>query len=173
MSTPLSGIGVQRRAIFVFGSSMNSSETKRSCPGAELLSAAYLPENELCFPRWHKDQATFIVGYRAATGKRLWGVVWSIPENEIASLDYAKGCKPGQPGHHYDRVSVTVRFSDGSSAIVETYRAVPGESGQPTKAHLDLIIAGAEEHELPSEYIDELKGTVTLEAALPDFRSVA
>ena len=159
--------------IFVFGSAMNSSPTRASCPGAKFLTAAYLPDNELCFPRWHEDQKTFIVGYRAAAGKRLWGVVWLIPRNEMGSLDDAKGCRPGRLGHHYDRAPVTVCFSDGTAATVETYRAVPGQSGRPSKAHLDLIIAGAEEHKLPSEYVDELRRTVTLEDVPPEFRAVA
>jgi hypothetical protein len=50
---------------------------------------------------------------------------------------------------------------------------VPGQSGQPSRAHLDLIIAGAEEHKLPREYIDMLRRTITLEALSPDFRAVA
>jgi len=96
-----------------------------------------------------------------------------MPQSEISALDYAKVCRPGEPGHHYDRVPITVWFSDGAAAAVETYRVVPGHSGQPSKAHLDRIIAGAEEHKLPKDYIDDLKRTVTLEAVPPDFRAVA
>jgi hypothetical protein len=70
-------------------------------------------------------------------------------------------------------VPVTVRLADETAATVDTYRVVPGQSGQPSKAHLDRIIAGAEEHNLPREYIDELKRTVTLEAVVPDVRAVA
>jgi AIG2-like family len=163
----------QYSPIFVFGSSMNSSATRACCPGAEFLATAYLPDHDLCFPRWDEDQRAFIVGYQAAAGKRLWGVVWLIPQNERGSLDHAKGCRPGQPGHHYDRVPITVRLSDETPANVETYRVVAGQGGQPSKAHLDFIIAGAEEHNLPSEYIDGLKRTVTLEALRTDFRAVA
>jgi hypothetical protein len=159
--------------IFVFGSAMNSSSTRASCPGAKFLSTAYLADYELCFPRWHEDERTFIVGYQTAAGKFLWGVVWLIPRNEISSLDDAKGCKPGQLGHHYDRVPISVCCSDGTVATVETYRAVPGQSGQPSRAHLDLIITGAEEHKLPREYIDMLRRTITLETLSPDFRAVA
>jgi gamma-glutamylcyclotransferase (GGCT)/AIG2-like uncharacterized protein YtfP len=160
-------------AIFVYGSSMKSSPTRESCPGAEFLATAYLPDNELRFMRWDADQKTFIVGYQPAAGKRVWGVVWLIPRSEISALDDAKACRPGEPGHHYDRVPVTVRLADETAATVDTYRVVPGQSGQPSKAHLDRIIAGAEEHNLPREYIDELKRTVTLEAVVPDVRAVA
>jgi gamma-glutamylcyclotransferase (GGCT)/AIG2-like uncharacterized protein YtfP len=159
--------------IFVYGSSMNSSPTRESCPGAEFLATAYLPDNELRFLRWDEDHRTFIVGYRPAAGKRVWGVVWLIPGREISALDDAKACRRGQPGHHYDRVPITVRLSDGTTATVETYRVVPGQSGQPSRTHLDRIIAGAEEYNLPKDYIDELKRTVTLEAVASQFRAVA
>jgi AIG2-like family len=159
--------------IFVFGSSMNSSATHANCPGAEFLATAYLPDHELRFMRWDEEKRTFIVGYQAASGKRLWGVVWLIPQSEVSSLDNAKACMSGQPGHHYDRVPVTVCRSDDTAAMVETYRVVPGRRGQPSRPHLDLIIAGAEEHWLPREYIDELKRTATLEDAQSDFRVVA
>ena len=132
----------------------------------------YLPDNELCFPRWDEDKGTFIVGYEPAVDKDLWGVVWLIPESESSSLDNAKGCSPGQPGHRYDRVPITVRLADGTAAEVETYRAVPGERGQPSKAHLELIIAGAQEHDLPRNYIDELQRTETLEAVPSDRRAI-
>jgi hypothetical protein len=129
---------------------------------------ANLQDHELCFPRWNDERKTFIVGYRPAAGKNLWGVIWLMPVGELDALDQDKGT-----GSRYERVPVTVCLSDGSMAIVDTYRAVPGQSGQPSRAHLDLIIAGAEEHNLLREYIDQLKRTVTLEAAPPDFRSVA
>jgi gamma-glutamylcyclotransferase (GGCT)/AIG2-like uncharacterized protein YtfP len=148
--------------IFVYGSSMNSSATRESCRGAKFLATAYLPDNELCFPRWDEDRRTFIVGYQSAAGRHLWGVVWLIPESERSSLDSAKGCKPGQSGHRYDRVPITVRLSDGGTADVETYRVVADRSGQPSMAHLELIIVGAEEHKLPKHYIDDLRRIVTL-----------
>ena len=143
---------------------MNSSAIRECCLGGVFFATAYLPDNELCFPRWDQDKRTFIVGYEPAAGKRLWGVVWLIPESERSSLDNAKGCRPGQPGHRYDRVPITVRLADESAAEVETHRAVPAERGQPSKAHLGLIIAGAQEHGLPRNYIDELRRTVTREA---------
>jgi hypothetical protein len=150
--------------IFVYGSSMNSSAIRECCPDGEFLATAYLPDNALCFPRWDAEKRTFIVGYEPAAGKRLWGVVWLIPETQRSSLDNAKGCAPGQPGHRYDRVPITVRLADVIAAEVETYRAVPAERGRPSKDHLKLIIAGAEEHNLPRSYIDELRRTVTLES---------
>lgn len=158
--------------IFVYGSSMNSSAIRECCPGGVFFATAYLPDNELCFPRWDQDKGTFIVGYEPAVDKHLWGVVWLIPESERSSLDNAKGCRPGQPGHRYDRVPITVRLADGTAVEVETYRAVPVERGQPSKAHLELIIAGAQEHDLPRNYIDGLRRIATLEGVPSDRRAV-
>jgi hypothetical protein len=138
---------------------MNSSAIRECCPGGAFFATAYLPNNELCFPRWDQDKRTFIVGYQPAANRRLWGVVWLIPESERNSLDNAKGCRPGQPGHRYDRVPITVRLADGSAAEVETYRAVGAEKGKPSKAHLELIVAGAQEHDLPRNYIDQSRRT--------------
>jgi gamma-glutamylcyclotransferase (GGCT)/AIG2-like uncharacterized protein YtfP len=148
--------------IFVYGSSMNSSAIHDSCRGARFLAAAYLPDTELCFPRWDQERRSFIVGYRLAKGKHLWGVVWLIPKDELSLLDSAKGGRPANPPHKYDRVSIRVYFSDGAAAEVQTYRAVPGQSGNPSKAHLELIVAGAEEHNLPRNYIDDLRRIVSL-----------
>jgi hypothetical protein len=81
-----------------------------------------------------------------------------------------KGAPPGQPGHRYDRVPITERLADGTAAEVDT----SAERGRPSKAHLELIISGAEEHDLPRNYIDGLRRTVTLESSavrLPRNRS--
>jgi hypothetical protein len=158
--------------IFVYGSSMNSSAICKCCPGGAFFAIAYLPDYELCFPRWDQGKRTFIVGYQPAANSRLWGVIWLIPESERNSLDNAKGCRPGQPGHRYDRVPITVRLADGSAAEVETYRAVGAAKGQPSKAHLELIVAGAQEHDLPRNYIDQLRRTATSETVPSDCRAI-
>jgi gamma-glutamylcyclotransferase len=144
--------------IFAYGSSMNSSVMRRRCPGAEFLFTASLPNRELCFPRRSSNRNSFVAGYRDAIGRSVWGVVWAIPEIERNSLDDAEGYRPGRlDGNSYERVPVSVWFSDGTAATVETYRAIPHEGGRPSKPYLDLIIAGAEDHSLPIEYINQLK----------------
>jgi len=72
--------------IFVYGSSINSSATRGTCRGAEFFATAYLPDNELRFMRWDEEDKTFIVGYQPTTGKRVWGMVWLIPQSEISAL---------------------------------------------------------------------------------------
>jgi hypothetical protein len=137
--------------IFAYGSSMNREVMLECCPGAKFLSIANLPDHELCFPRWSEDRNTFIVGYRPAADKKLWGVVWLVPIEERDCLDRDKGV-----GIRYDRVPITVYFPNRNSCVIDTYRVIPGQSGKPARAHLNLIIAGAEHHKLPREYIDDL-----------------
>jgi hypothetical protein len=144
---------------------MNSAIMWESCPGAKFIMTANLPDHQLCFPRWDDDRKTFIVGYRPAVGKKLWGVIWLMPAEEMGALDHDKGT-----GSRYERVPITVCLSNGAPATIETYRVIPEQSGQPSKAHLALIIAGAEEHELPRDYVDQLKQTATLESFPLDFR---
>jgi hypothetical protein len=75
-----------------------------------------------------------------------------------------KGAPPGS------RDTATIVCQDGTAAEVDT----SAERGRPSKAHLELIISGAEEHDLPRNYIDGLRRTVTLESSavrLPRNRS--
>ena len=89
-------------------------------------------------------------------GSEVWGVIYLCNPTAMTQLDRHEGVMGG----HYDRVTVTVELEDGSLCDAETY--IAGEDyivseGIPDDWYLDFILTGAIQHELPEDYIADIK----------------
>jgi gamma-glutamylcyclotransferase (GGCT)/AIG2-like uncharacterized protein YtfP len=80
------------------------------------------------------------------------GAVYEIPTNEKPALDRAEGLGAG-----YHEEIVPVLSAKGEKVAVRTYIADEtfiDDSLQPYSWYNDFVLAGAEEHKLPSEYVE-------------------
>jgi cation transport regulator ChaC len=89
-------------------------------------------------------------------GSEVWGVIYLCNPTAMTQLDRYEGVMGG----HYVKVSVTVELEDGSLCDAETY--IAGEDyivseGTPDDWYLDFILTGAIQHELPEDYIADIK----------------
>jgi len=89
-------------------------------------------------------------------GSEVWGVIYLCNPTAMTQLDRHEGVMGG----HYVKVSVTVELEDGSLCDAETY--IAGEDyivseGTPDDWYLDFILTGAIQHELPEDYIADIK----------------
>jgi cation transport regulator ChaC len=83
------------------------------------------------------------------------GVIYEIPEDEMPRLDTAEGL-----GRGYYHSHVPVQYPDGAVMPVLTYLADAASTDtrlKPYAWYLDLVIAGAEQHGLPADYLAFLK----------------
>jgi gamma-glutamylcyclotransferase (GGCT)/AIG2-like uncharacterized protein YtfP len=92
---------------------------------------------------------------RPASGKIVYGVLFKIAETALRTLDRFEGAP-----EHYRRIEVNVTGSQGNRIAAQTYIATKVEKGlRPASYYLQSILQAAEEHQLPAEYVEELKAT--------------
>lgn len=85
----------------------------------------------------------------------VWGVLYQIDDADLGHIDLTEGVLIG----NYARIEIPVQPSDSASAInaftLVSERRDPAL--QPSTRYMELLVAGAEEHGLPAEYIAFLR----------------
>jgi len=83
-----------------------------------------------------------------------YGVLHLITSEEFDRLDRTEGVGNG----YYQRRSVAVIDRDGASTSAWTYVSSHGVTGRrPSARYLGLLLEGAIEHEVPEDYLRELR----------------
>ncbi len=137
---------------FAYASNMSSEELGAWCPGAEFVAVAELPEHRLDFTRYSEKRRGGVADVVPSRGDRVWGALYELPDEELTALD-RKESAPNVYRHEY----VEVVTPAGGRVRAMTYMViekVPTEA--PSRAYLDLILEGARERGLPSDYVDSL-----------------
>jgi len=141
---------------FAYGSNMYSPRLQQRVPSAEFVDIARLPGYMSVFHKHGRDDSAKcdLEPLDAAT---TWGVVYRIDTDDLPRLDEAEG-------DGYRRQSVVVATRDDLLEAF-TYRARPNclTDARPYDWYVDLVVAGAREHQLPDMYIAGLEQTETLE----------
>ena len=85
----------------------------------------------------------------------VWGVLYQIDDNDLGHLDLTEGVLIG----NYARIEIPVLASSEdpplSAFTLVSDRRAPGL--QPSTRYMGLLIAGAEEHGLPADYVGFLR----------------
>lgn len=138
---------------FAYGSNMSTARLQRRTPSAEPLGVATLAGHTLRFHKRSKKDGSakcdaFATPNEDAT---VVGVLFRFDPAERAKLDAAEGA-----GRGYDARVVTVVSSDGCRRKALSYFASPDavDTGlKPYTWYRDHVLAGAEEHGIPPEYV--------------------
>ena len=144
---------------FAYGSNMSTPRLRYRVPGCRFTFVARLPSYRLCFHKRSKDGSAKCNAFRTAEPTdAVIGAVYQIPTNEKRALDDAEGL-----GFGYHEEMVRVLSPKGEKVVVCTYIADASfidNSLQPYSWYKNLVLAGAEEHRLPAEYIESRIGAV-------------
>ena len=137
---------------FAYGSNMFGPRLRQRAPSARAVGIGRLERHRL---RWHKrardGSAKCDVVETGRDGDAVWGVLFEIARADKPQLDRAEGL-----GHGYDEKPVTIVTAAGPVAAL-TYFATAVDASLPVHDwYRDLVVAGAREHGLPPEYVDEL-----------------
>ena len=123
------------------------------CPSLIALGRAELREHALTFDKPSVDRSGKCA-VRAEAGSIVHGVLWELNEAELDALDQAEGV-----GQGYERTNIVVQF-DGGSAEVLGYLATRADSSLvPYDWYLSLVLSGAEQQQLPLEYVNRIRST--------------
>lgn len=146
-----------RHFYFAYGSNMlvERLQAQNRAPSARPVSHARLDGWQLRFDKSSKD-GSGKCHIEPQPGACVHGVVYRIDENDFRTLDQAEGVGSG---YHRKRIR-KVLLGDGSEVDAFAYMAEPGhtEDGlRPYDWYRDLVLAGAEQHQLPQDFITQLK----------------
>jgi gamma-glutamylcyclotransferase (GGCT)/AIG2-like uncharacterized protein YtfP len=143
---------------FAYGSNMDDAQMRHRCPDARRVGIAVLAGHRLCFPRRSQIRGCGVASVEPREGHEVWGVVYDLGPEDIASLDRREGYDPARDAaaNNYNRVAVLVAI-DGVATEVLTYLAVPQASPPPPSvAYLAHLRSGARHHGLPEAYVASL-----------------
>lgn len=144
--------------VFSYGSNMLTARIRERCPGAQAIGTALLEDHQLA---WHKSSKNGsgkcdVVGRRR--GAAVHGVVFRVPRAEKWDLDKAEGL-----GYGYDeRVAEVILNGERSRVVLYVATDTDGTLKSYTW-YRALVVAGAREHGLPSDYITALETVEALE----------
>ncbi|MGV0878250.1 gamma-glutamylcyclotransferase family protein [Martelella sp. FLE1502] len=142
-------------AYFAYGSNMLTERLTRRCPSARPVGPAVLENHALAFSKIGNEgsgKATIV----ERAGEAVFGVVFTLDVAERDLLDAFEG-----KGKGYDRIDdCAVRLlKDEATVSACTYKAPPAFR-DPTLLPFDwyhaLVVAGARQHGLPADYVDQL-----------------
>ncbi|WP_245284020.1 gamma-glutamylcyclotransferase family protein [Bradyrhizobium sp. Cp5.3] len=138
---------------FAYGSNMSTARLRERMPSCKPLGIATLPGHELRFHKRSIDKSGKCNAFASGNNNEVIGVLFSFDPAERDKLDQAEGVGSG-----YEHAMVTVINEKGRRRKVLTYLATPDyidDSLKPYGWYKDFVLAGAREHDLPPEYIEE------------------
>ncbi|WP_112322575.1 gamma-glutamylcyclotransferase family protein [Oceanibium sediminis] len=141
---------------FAYGSNLLTHRLLARCPSARVHGTARLAGHRVTFEKYSFIDGSGKATLRSAPGAEAHGVLYALPDAELAMLDAIEGVGKG-----YDRVQgISVQTAAGS-VTATTYIASDLRAAlAPFDWYLALIFAGAEEHGL-SHVTASLRATPT------------
>ncbi|HEY6152262.1 MAG TPA: gamma-glutamylcyclotransferase family protein [Candidatus Udaeobacter sp.] len=141
---------------FTYGSNMLEQRlrAKNRVPNAAPFGAAIIKGYQLRFHKTSRDESGKCNIFKTGDhNDAVYGVVFEVPEDQLKALDKAEG-----RDYHHEPLKVTLL--DGDHLCTLTYVAgadVIDESMIPYDWYHELVIAGAEQHQLPAPYVAALR----------------
>jgi cation transport regulator ChaC len=147
---------------FAYGSNMLTKRLAQRTPSAKPAGTAYADGYALTFDKVSTDgSGKCHIERTPDVACRVNGVLFDIDESESAALDEAEGLGKG-----YDKAKINVRTTDGTLKEAIVYIATERDASlQPYHWYKALVVAGATEHRLPAECIEQLKAVASKQDA--------
>jgi gamma-glutamylcyclotransferase (GGCT)/AIG2-like uncharacterized protein YtfP len=137
---------------FAYASNMHRAQVRQRAGEPAEERVARLDNYELNFDKIARG-GTGTANIVPAEGRTVWGVLYRLSEQQLRALDRFEGVP-----EHYRRSEVTVVDSQERKISAQVYLARKVRKGlKPDRGYLQRILQGAEEHNLPADYIESLK----------------
>ncbi|KAL0101390.1 hypothetical protein PUN28_018904 [Cardiocondyla obscurior] len=148
---------------FAYGSNLFSKRIWLKNPTAIMRDIGYIKNFRLDFNRYSKRWCGTSATIVESEDSIVWGVVWELDNSNLATLDNQEGVQDNL----YHAMSVNVETPTGKTLKCRVYQQCnnPKEYIKPEDYPVDkrpsplylMILKGAEENNLPTEYIKFLK----------------
>ncbi|KAK6327721.1 gamma-glutamylcyclotransferase a isoform X1 [Coregonus clupeaformis] len=146
---------------FAFGSNLLKERLQLANPSAIFHCTGRLKQDytlnfglwgEHIDNRWHGGVATI----EQKEGGEVWGVVWRMSNDHLASLDQQEGVDRGM----YFPLEVTVETDDGA-LLCRTYQMNRFHACPPSPQYKQVVCLGAQQNGLPVQYVRRLEEVQT------------
>lgn len=119
-------------------------------PSAKVVGRGKIFDRKLVFNKKSRD-GSGKANLEDSSGDVVWGVLYEISSSELRLLDKIEG------GYH--RLTMHVQKDDETLIEAEVYASNElAFEAIPFDWYKELLICGAQEHQLPREYVKFLKG---------------
>lgn len=133
---------------FAYGSNLSVARMTERVPGARLATVARLPDHEVVCDKAGADGSAK-ANLKPRVGGEVWGVVYRLDVDGLDRLDPFEG--------GYFRFPVGLEARDGAALRAVTYRSDRiADDPRPFDWYLELIVEGAQAHDLPADYVARL-----------------
>uniref|UniRef100_A0A8C6M4T7 Gamma-glutamylcyclotransferase a n=1 Tax=Nothobranchius furzeri TaxID=105023 RepID=A0A8C6M4T7_NOTFU len=160
---------VGRFLYFAYGSNLLKERLQLKNPSATFVSTGRLKDYKLRFGFWGENVQSCWHGGSATVefspGADVWGVVWSLSDEDLINLDNQEGVDAG----HYDPLGVSVETDEGT-VLCRTYQMNNFHAALPSPQYKQVVCLGAEQNKLPDEYVTRLKDIQTNNYSGPSIR---
>ena len=143
---------------FAYGSNLLEERIHVQVKGAVFLSIGLLPSYELCFFDQSRRWQGALASVEEKVGSHVWGCVWQVPNSFAAELDMQEA------GYHRLQVDITLPPSSPSVLGQKVLRCRTYQYSYQNRAlappsphYKHVILLGAIEHQLPSDYVEQLR----------------
>jgi len=138
---------------FAYGSNMLTSRLTRRTPSATAVGIAYVEGYRLTFDKVSTDgSGKCDIEATSNAADRVYGVLFRISTAEAADLDVAEGF-----GHGYEKHEIKAVAASTKTRAIAYVATAKDPTRTPYHWYKALVIAGAEEHALPQDYIATLR----------------
>lgn len=119
------------------------------CPGSRFISLAKLIGYEFVYDGVSKTWGGSVANIVEKIDGAVWGGVFEVNDEHLRTLDKYEGIDRGI----YNKVELPVRINDGEKVIAFVYCRKGQVVGVPSDQYRNVILKGADDCKLPSEYI--------------------
>ena len=133
---------------FAYGSNMNTDRIKGRISSAECIGIGKLNDYKLVCNKKSTDGSAK-ANVEEKEDAEVWGVIFEINKNDLVFLDRIE--------RGYKRIEVKIKMGD---SVINVYTYSSGNITKDKRVFSDYkghIVSGAEENNLPKEYIERLK----------------
>ncbi|XP_056154869.1 gamma-glutamylcyclotransferase a isoform X3 [Lampris incognitus] len=145
---------------FAFGSNLLKERLRLANPSATFRCTGRLKDYVLRFGLWeeHVDNQWHggVATIECSPGGEVWGVVWSISNDHLLSLDEQEGVNQGM----YSPLEVTVETDNGLMQC-RAYQMNHFHACPPSPHYKQVVCLGAKQNGLPAEYLKGLEAVKT------------
>uniref|UniRef100_A0A3B5AHC8 Gamma-glutamylcyclotransferase-like n=2 Tax=Stegastes partitus TaxID=144197 RepID=A0A3B5AHC8_9TELE len=145
---------------FAFGSNLLRERLQLANPSAVFRTTGRLKDYMLNFGLWekHVDNAWHggVATIEFCPGAEVWGVIWTLSNENLTSLDNQEGVSLGM----YSPLEVSVETDEGLM-LCRTYQMNNFHACPPSPQYKQVVCLGAEQNGLPDEYLKRLEAIET------------
>uniref|UniRef100_A0A3Q1ARF6 Gamma-glutamylcyclotransferase n=1 Tax=Amphiprion ocellaris TaxID=80972 RepID=A0A3Q1ARF6_AMPOC len=145
---------------FAFGSNLLRERLQLANPSATFCTTGRLKDYVLNFGLWerHVDNAWHggVATIEFCPGAEVWGVIWTLSNENLTSLDNQEGVSQGK----YSPLEVLVETNEGLM-LCRTYQMNNFHACPPSPQYKQVVCLGAEQNGLPDEYLKRLEAIET------------